>query len=190
MNKRLTLLLLFLLFFGPLVAAWVWFFYFSDARPGNTVNNGDLIQPVVALTDAELYMAGATSPVQPFDEDWTLLFLAPDGCDTDCQQALVITRQVWIRLNKDADRVQRIMVTGFNTEAGIDAEAHRDIQVFQADSPFFRNFSDPQRSALKGEKRVYLVDPLGNLMMSYPLTLEAKMLHDDLKRLLRYSEAG
>lgn len=189
MNKRATLLILFLLFFGPLIAAWVWFFHFSDARPG-TVNKGDLVEPVIPLTGSELYAAGMTSPVQPFDEDWTILFIAPDGCGDECRQALFVTRQVWIRLNKDADRVQRIMVTGFAAQAGIDAEAHRDLKVFHADAPFFREFSDSGRAALAGANRVYLVDPLGNLMMSYPLTLEPEMLHDDPKRLLRYSEAG
>jgi hypothetical protein len=38
--------------------------------------------------------------------------------------------------------------------------------------------------------QVYLVDPLGNLMMSYPTNTDAKALFSDLKRLLKNSWAG
>jgi hypothetical protein len=38
--------------------------------------------------------------------------------------------------------------------------------------------------------QVYLVDPLGNLMMSYPESMDPKGLFSDLKRLLKNSWAG
>ena len=40
------------------------------------------------------------------------------------------------------------------------------------------------------ERRLYLVDPLGNLMMSYPADAEPGGIIKDLKRLLRYSRIG
>jgi len=39
MNKRATLTVLAVLFFGPVIAAYVWFFHLGDIRPG-TVNRG------------------------------------------------------------------------------------------------------------------------------------------------------
>jgi hypothetical protein len=41
-----------------------------------------------------------------------------------------------------------------------------------------------------GEGRVYIVDPLGNLMMSYPSDAGPGDLYDDLRRLLRVSRIG
>jgi len=38
--------------------------------------------------------------------------------------------------------------------------------------------------------RVYLVDPLGNLMMSYPADMNPKGMQTDLKKLLKNSWAG
>jgi hypothetical protein len=38
--------------------------------------------------------------------------------------------------------------------------------------------------------RIYLVDPLGNLMMSYPAAAPDQALLTDLKRLLRLSHIG
>jgi hypothetical protein len=38
--------------------------------------------------------------------------------------------------------------------------------------------------------QIYLVDPRGNLMMSYPLEGDPKDLHKDIGRLLRASRIG
>jgi hypothetical protein len=38
--------------------------------------------------------------------------------------------------------------------------------------------------------RIYLVDPLGNLMLSYAPDANPKGMLDDLKRLLRLSHVG
>jgi hypothetical protein len=40
------------------------------------------------------------------------------------------------------------------------------------------------------ESRVYLIDPLGNLMMSYAPDAKAKGMLEDMKRLLRLSSIG
>lgn len=187
MNKRLQLYLLLALFFGPLVIAWIWFFYFQDVRPP-TVNKGDLITPVVSLADIELYERDATEAEAPFAGDWTIVLLAPEMCDEACERALYLTRQVWIRLNKDANRVQRVLLAGADTT--YPANEHLDLRVYDIDTNAFARFNDPARDPLAGADRFYLVDPQGNLMMSYPLDFTPEMLNDDLKRLLKYSDAG
>src|SRR5690606_10123329 len=100
MNKRVQLLLLAAVFFLPLAVAWTWFFWFKDVRPG-TVNHGDLVEPVVPLADMTLSQRGAAEPVAPFRDEWFVVILAPRDCGTDCERVLYVTRQVWIRLNKD-----------------------------------------------------------------------------------------
>jgi cytochrome oxidase Cu insertion factor (SCO1/SenC/PrrC family) len=187
MNKRAQLYALLALFFGPLLIAWIWFFQFEDVRPG-TVNKGDLIEPVVALADLELVARGEEIAASPFAGDWSIVVLAPETCDERCEQALYITRQVWIRLNKDADRVQRVLLAG--PDVDYPAAAHLDLKAYDADASTFARFIDSIERSSDGAERVYLVDPQGNLMMSYPPEFTPAMLHDDLKRLLRYSDAG
>lgn len=187
MNKRTQLIVLALLFFGPLAVAWIWFFQFKEYRP-EPVNRGDLVEPVVPLADLELAMRSSGELLAPFREDWSVVILAPSRCGDECARALYLTRQVWIRLNKDADRVQRLLIAGPDVE--IAASEHRDLRVLAADAAALNAFRDPAREELAGEDRIYLVDPYGNLMMSYPMDFTPDMLHDDLKRLLRYSDAG
>lgn len=184
MNKRFQLILLVLLFFGPLAVAWVWFFHFQDLRP-EPVNNGDLIEPLVPIADLELHERETGVGVMPFTGDWSIVLFAPVACDAACERALWLSRQVWIRLNKDADRVQRVLIAGNDVDYPV--AKHPDVRVFDADSDVVARFSDDAREALAGAERMYLVDPQGNLMMSYTLDFTPEMLSDDLKRLLRYS---
>lgn len=187
MSKRFQFYLLLAVFFGPLIIAWIWFFHFEDVRPA-TVNKGDLVAPVVPLADVRLYERGKTESTTPFVEDWSVVLLAPATCSETCERALYLTRQVWIRLNKDADRVQRIFLAG--PGVGYPANEHPDLRVFDLDENALARFDDPSRPELAGAARLYLVDPQGNLMMSYPMDFTPEMLNDDLKRLLKYSDAG
>lgn len=186
MTKRATLIALAILFFGPMLVAWIWFFYFQDIRPG-TVNKGDLIEPPVAIGELALHERGNVDAVKPFVDDWSVVLIAPQECDQACERALYVTRQVWIRLNRDADRVQRLLLAGRDVQ--YPASEHHDLRVFDADENVLRYFESEERPALAGAERVYLVDPFGNLMMSYPLDLDPKMLSSDLKRVLKISEA-
>lgn len=186
MTKRATLTLLALLFFGPMIVAWIWFFYFQDVRPG-TVNQGELVEPPVDISMLELRAQESGHAETPFEGDWSVVLLAPRECSAECEHALWVTRQVWIRLNRDADRVQRVLLLG--PDVNYPVEEHRDLRVFDMDDAARGYFEAENDIALAGAERVYLVDPFGNIMMSYPLDLEPEMLSKDLKRLLRISEA-
>lgn len=186
MNKRVTLIVLALLFFGPMIAAWAWFFWFQDVRPG-TVNKGDLIQPPIAIGTTSLHERARETSVQPFVGDWSIVILAPESCDAPCERALYLTRQIWIRLNRDADRVQRLLLAG--PAVDYPAQEHRDLRVFDATDAILSQFESPIDDSLAGAERIYLVDAFGNLMMSYPMDFTPEMLNSDLKRLLKISDA-
>jgi hypothetical protein len=109
-------------------------------------------------------------------------------------------RQSRIALNKDVDRVQRVfLVTGNCCDREFLAREHADLVVAQLDSESV----DLGRAAALLEPipsydgvpvadagRIYLVDPLGNLLMSYARTAPDKALLTDLKKLLRLSHIG
>ena len=79
------------------------------------------------------------------------------------------------------------------TDAGLLAE-HPDLIVAaptqgQLDT-LTRLIPAPDAAPLADTGRIYIVDPLGNLMMSYAADAPDKALLDDLKRLLRLSHIG
>jgi hypothetical protein len=53
-----------------------------------------------------------------------------------------------------------------------------------------RQFTLPAGSPLDNLNRIYVVDPLGNFMMSYPADADPNGIRKDLARLLRASRIG
>jgi len=48
----------------------------------------------------------------------------------------------------------------------------------------------PAEDGARAEDAIYLVDPLGNLMMRWPKDPDPKKISSDLKKLLKYSRIG
>ncbi len=181
-----------LLFLGPLVAAGLVYYVLPDWRPGGHVNHGQLIQPPVPMPPVALAgPAGEALEEDPLRRRWTLVYVTGEGCDEACQKILFETWQVRYLLHRDLDRVRRILVyTGAPPDPGFVAERHPDLLVADgtaADAPALLAALPP--AAASGDA-VYLIDPLGNLMMRFPVTGTWQDMHKDLKKLLKLSRIG
>ena len=94
------------------------------------------------------------------------------------------------------DRVQRVfLATGPRVDTQFVATEHVDLQVAilgdDADSQaLLAKFPAFGGVAPAAAGRLYLIDPLGNLVLSYPAAAPDKALLTDLKKLLRLSHIG
>ena len=181
-----------LLFIGPLAAAGFVYYAVPDWRPGGQVNHGELIQPPVLMP--EITLAGPDGePLipEPLRRRWTLIYVDGSGCAERCEDVLFQTWQVRYLLHRDLDRVRRILVyTGEPPDPALIADRHRDLLVADASAagaPALLAALPPEAAT---GNAVYLVDPLGNLMMRYPLTGTWQDMHKDLKKLLKLSRIG
>jgi cytochrome oxidase Cu insertion factor (SCO1/SenC/PrrC family) len=181
-----------LVFFVPLgIAAYL---YYSPAawRPAGTVNHGMLIEPVRQLPEAALpTIDGGLTAVDLLRHRWTLLYVGSGACDERCHQALYQMRQVRLALNQDMDRVQRLFIA---TEPCCDREflarEHPGLVVDSDAAARLLALFPADAGPIAGTGRIYLVDPLGNLMMLHPRDSNPKHLLEDLKRLLKLSQIG
>jgi hypothetical protein len=193
-----TLALLAALFLVPLVMAF--FTYYGTAwRPAGHINHGRLITParplpVIALPrvplDAAAPTAGAAAPALAWRGVWSLVYVGDGGCDAACREALYLMRQTRLSLNNDMTRVQRVfLVTAGCCAREFLARAHPGLVVLDATGPaaqpLRREFSAADRA-----HSVFIVDPLGNLVMSYDARSDPHGLLEDLKKLLRLSHIG
>ena len=193
---RRQLLVLAALFFVPLAVAF-WMYYGPAAwRPLGDTSKGDLIDPARPLTAIALPTPdGKQTDPRFLSGKWTMLYVGDGLCDERCRKALYLTRQSRIALNKDMDRVQRVfLVTGRCCDLGFLAQEHPDLLVARVDDAASAALLEPFPTyggiPLADAGRVYLVDPLGNLLMSYAPTAPDKALLTDLKKLLRLSHIG
>jgi hypothetical protein len=187
-QARRKLLLLAALFFTPVIAA-ILIFYYAPQWFSGRVNYGTLISPARAVPQLGLTDVQGMWAVDALKGKWSLVYLAGDTCDDDCQDRLVLARQVRLSLNQNRGRVQRLYLAP--TPAALAAarkelaEDHPDLVFLarsgNAASEFFEA-TDPHA--------LYLLDPLGNWLMVYAGDVAARGLQRDLKKLLRVSRVG
>jgi hypothetical protein len=193
-RRRLQLVGLATLFLGPLLFS-AWLYYGSGLRPPGHVQHGELLDPVRPLPGAALATAaGALTAPDFLRHKWTLLTVVHDDCDARCTAALAATRVARIALDEDAPRVQRVLLADAPCcEAAWRSGAATGLVTAWLDSDDGRRLVAALATPLAPAPepgRIYLVDPLGNLVMSYPPGTDAKDLLKDLGRLLRLSQIG
>jgi len=192
-KSRSYLIGLFAVFFGPLFFA-MWLFYVPNSwLSSRTQNHGNLIQPAQSLEEFVLSaIDGSSWNHEQFAGKWTLLYIGDESCDLYCEASLFKMRQVRLTLGRDSDRVQRKYL-GIHKHQSTEAIAdifskYPRMQVTWFDKPVvdkalpqFKDFPVHQ---------LYVIDPLGNLMLWYPKEATSKGMRKDLKRLLKVSKIG
>ena len=189
---RLMLIGVAALVFVPLAVAW-WMFLGLDRVPADeVVANGELVRPARPLGDFTLPPVGEHAPVtdESLHGRWTIVYVGTTACDDACERTLWEARQVRTRLGRDASRVQRVFVLAGGDavdDPAFFAREHGDMPVVRADDAWLAPFRVDDEPA---SGHLYLVDPLGNLLMRYGADAPPEALLDDLKRLLRVSRIG
>jgi hypothetical protein len=127
---------------------------------------------------------------------WTLVYLGDADCDETCLQNIYKMRQVRLAQNENMRRVQRLfLVTGTDVPpalaTALENYPQMDLALLTAGqtgviAPLFQVDEVEAGTA----ERVYLIDPLGYLMMYYAPEAEPKGMLKDLKKLLKYSRFG
>jgi hypothetical protein len=193
-----------LLFIAPVVIAFI-LYYGVGWSPVARVNHGELVNPPVPLPELALPRAdgAAASGASPairgdaprilFKGKWTLLYLGAGDCSAGCRTDLYNTRQVRAALGADRERVQRVFLaqgTCCDFEwLHLQQPDLLTVQAGTAAAPLTAILEHAGRSAAVAD-RVYLIDPLGNLMMLYAADARPKGMLEDLKKLLRLSSVG
>jgi len=189
------LVVLALLFFAPLGIAFYLYYGHGTWHPGGRVNAGELIEPPRPLPSLALPLldSGNTGP-NFLKGKWTLMYVRFGRCDEDCRTRLYDTRQVRLALDRDMNRVQRVFIAdGDCCDAHFLQEQHPDLITIRASAaaaPLLALLPGQESVSATQAPRVYLIDPLGNLMMSYAADAKSKGMLEDMKRLLRLSSIG
>lgn len=187
-RQRLLLSAIMLIFAFPFGASW-FIYKFTDIGKGDVAGSyGELIMPPVPLADIQLSVQG--DDARHLHGKWSLVYIAGPDCDQPCRSRLDGMMGLRTNLGKDSDRLQLLL----GTVSGMSEDGLK--QFLQGYSgarillfPWTELAPDSQRYALETGS-LYLVDPLGNLMMHYSSASDPEGIIRDLKRLMRYSRIG
>ena len=171
------------LFLLPLALSF-WMYYGAEWHPAGRTNHGELIQPARPLPLAQWPGAAVLR------DKWSLIYIGRGECAIACRNALLLMRQTRLSLNNEMTRVNRVFLADGNCcgREFLDRE-HPGLIVLDASAgpaqAMLRNFPTRDR-----EHSLFVVDPLGNLMMRYDARDNPKGLLQDLQKLLKLSHIG
>ena len=143
--------------------------YVMGWSPGKPGNYGELVAP----------RAVSAAPFAALRGKWVLVSADAAACDADCEKKLYFMRQVRRAQGKDMERIERLWLVS-------DAGAPRADLLAAIEGTRVVMLEDPAFT----REHIYLVDPLGNLMLRFPRDPDPSRMIKDLQRLLRYSRIG
>lgn len=171
---RRTLILIALMFALPIVGAM--YMYFSDtAIPVANTAKGELIDPPVQLSE------------DTFKKVWTLLVASGNECDQTCLDSLISIRQVRLSLGPKMTRMQTVFLPG--DAAAIRPGMTNDFPKLIVVKPDWSQQTRAEMGAFDNGQ-IFLVDPLGNMMLSYPAETDMGDIRKDVAHLLKLSGIG
>jgi len=179
------MLLIAALCLAPFVAAWIAFYYL---QPQGGTNYGELI-PARPLIDPPLrHLDGRPFRLSELRGKWIMLQLDTADCGETCRAKLYNMRQVRLTQGREMERLERVWL--ILDDAPLETVLMREYDgtrlLRAGGSPLLANFSNG------GDLRdhIYLIDPLGNLMLRFPKNADPSRMKKDIARLLQVSRIG
>lgn len=173
-RSNMTLWLLLASFLVPAILAYGYYFYGN--RP-SVASNGQLITPLVDIESLKLKdPLGEGISRDQLTPKWRMYYFVNADCSSECRNDLYNMRQINLALGKNADRVQHVIVhlstPQYDFMKYVEAEHAEAIRVYS---------SIENTRELLGKSTpasfIYLMDPLGNIMMKFPNTVEIGRAH-------------
>ena len=189
---RWMLWLVLLVCASPMIASY---FTYYVIKPEKRNNYGTLIDqrahpiPTLATTTLD----GRPQALEQFKGKWVMLMVGPGACTEACQKQLFAMRQLRLMQGKEADRIERVWL--ITDQAPLDTIVIREYDgthMLRADAATVSGWL-PVDAGTTPADHLYLIDPLGHLMMRFPKDpqfQEVRKVYKDINKLLKASSVG
>ena len=184
---RITLIALLLLFSSPIALSYYTYYI---VRPDGRTNYGALLEqtPVDAIGGQPV--RGAVATLGELHGHWIMLVAAPSACNESCREQLVQIRQIRLMTGKERTRIERVWL--LTDEGRPDPELlaqHEGLLVIRASASDVGQHL-PATETTSVADHIWLVDPLGHLMMRFPPDADPSRVKKDVAKVLRASQVG
>jgi hypothetical protein len=187
-KSRRMILLVAAVCLAPFVGSFTLYYFW---QPSGRVNYGELVEGVTLPAGAFALATGGTE--KPFDFTqvrgrWVYVTVDSGACDEYCQKKLWKIRQVRLTQGKYPERIERVWLVNDTQDVAATVKKEYEgtwIAAAQGNAMLkLLPYRDAQRD------HIYLVDPLGNVVLRYPKDADPSLMKKDLTRLLRVSRIG
>lgn len=175
---------------APIAASY---FTYYVIKPEGRTNYGALIDPrqhpMPAM--ASTLLDGKPTTLDDFKGKWVMLKVGGSACDQQCQDMLFMMRQLRTMQGKEMDRIERVwLITDNEPLETVLLRVNDGTRMLRAPADAVHKWLPVEQGGDKAEDHIYLIDPLGNLMMRFPKDADPSKVKKDLAKLLKASAIG
>lgn len=174
---------------SPLIFSYLTYYVI---KPTGRTNYGALLDPrtfpAPALAATEL--DGKPASLDAYKGKWVMLQVGPGDCPKTCIDDLIKMRQLRLMQGKGMERLERVWLVTDQTPLSIELMKWIDgTRILRVQRDAVAGWL-PVEQGGKADDHLYLIDPLGNLMMRFPKNADPKQVSKDLGKLLKASAIG
>ena len=174
---------------APLVFSYLAYYVI---KPAGRTNYGALINPRAYPMPAlgATTLDGKPSGLQAYRGKWIMLQVGPGACPQACRTQLIAMRQLRLMQGKEMERIERVWL--ITDAAPLDTVSMREFdgtRMLRVDAGALARWL-PVDAGDTAPGHLYLIDPLGNLMMRFPKDADPGKVKKDLGKLLKASAIG
>lgn len=186
---RIRLLLVLAICAAPMLLSYLMYYVI---KPTGRTNYGVILDPrdypMPALQATQLDSTPAS--LEDFRGKWIMLQVGPSECTEACREQLHKMRQLRLMQGKEMERIERVWL--MTDTAPIDTmliREYEDVHMLRANAEVLKAWLPTESDTIEAE-HIYMIDPLGNLMMRFPKNSDPGKMKKDISKLLRASSIG
>lgn len=174
---------------APMILSYLTYYVI---KPSGRTNYGDLIdprtRPIPAMASTTL--DGRPETLGQYAGKWIMLKVGGGECLETCQKQLFAMRQWRLMQGKNMDRVERVwLVTDDQPLDTMTIRQYDGMHMLRAPADVVNQWL-PAGQGTQPADHIYLIDPLGNLMMRFPADPDPRKVYKDIAKLLKASAIG
>lgn len=174
---------------APVVASYLAYYVI---KPQARTNYGTLLDPrsyPMPALDAST-LDGKPGGLEAYRGKWIMLQVNDADCPQACQDKLFQMRQLRLTQGRDQDRIERVwLVTDRQPVTTLLLREYDGTRLLRVKPQALQAWL-PGTAGTTSADHIYLIDPLGNLMMRFPKNGDPNKIKKDLTRLLKASSIG
>lgn len=175
---------------APVIASYLTYYVI---KPTGRTNYGDFIDSAIHSVPTDLATAtldGKSMPLQDLEGKWIMLQVDSGKCTEACRTKLYDMRQLRLTQGRERDRIERVWL--ITDDAPLDTVLMREYdgtRMLRANAAAVAKWL-PAAAGATDADHLYLIDPLGRLMMRFPKNANPNKIKKDLGKLLAASSIG
>jgi len=174
---------------SPVIASYLTYYVI---KPQGRTNYGALIDPrahpmpPLGMTSLD----GKPAKLESLKGKWVMLQVSDADCPAACQRRLYEMRQLRLAQGKDMDRIERVWLITDDKPLETMLMREYDGTYMLRVKPEVLTTWLPAESGTTVTDHIYMIDPLGNLMMRFPKDGDPNKVKKDVAKLLKASRIG